>query len=282
MYVFVFLRNQLSQLQKLFLASRTITFRVCKQYIQKSLALLFHQCCIPLWFIFIWTSLIRVFHLPHYLLPTPIDVLQSLIKQGSFIFFQAIPTVLEIFFGFTLSVLLGISIALCMCSFRPLHTLLFPLLLASQVLPVFAIAPVLVLWLGYGIMVKIMTTVFMLFFPITNNFLDGLKQTPETYLNIAKIMNSSSWQILYQIRIPSALPHLASGIRLATAMAPLAAIIGEWVGANQGLGFLLLNANAQMQIDLMFAVLFVLFFLGVLFYFFIDTLLQWALPWSFR
>ena len=97
---------------------------------------------------------------------------------------------------------------------------------------------------------------------------------------MAEIMNSSRWQILLQIRIPAALPNLASGIRLASAMAPLGAIVGEWVGSNQGLGFLLLNANAQMQIDLMFAVLLVIFFLGILLYYLVDTLIKLALPWT--
>lgn len=282
MYVFVFLRNRFNQLQKSFLSPETTALWMSKQHIQKIYALFFHKFCIPFWFILIWASLIRILQLPNYILPTPLEVLQSLINHGSLILLQAFPTLLEIFLGLSLSLILGISIALGMCSFRSLHNFLLPLLLASQALPVFAIAPLLVLWFGYGITAKIITATFMLFFPITNNFLDGLKQTPETYLNIAKMMNSSQRQILYQIRIPYALPHLASGIRLATAMAPLAAIIGEWVGTNQGLGFLLLNANAQMQIDLMFAVLFVIFFLGILLYFLIDTLLKWILPWSFR
>lgn len=284
MYPFVFLRNQLvhgiAQLYAVLSSSWSSKFTASKQLFLKIYPLFFYKICIPIWFIIIWECLIRILHLPNYILPTPLEVLQSLINHAALITSQTLPTLVEILLGLSLAIILGVVIALSMCLFRTLHTFLLPLLLASQALPVFAMAPLLVLWFGYGVTAKIITTTFMLFFPITNNFLDGLKQTPENYLNLAEIMNSSRWQILYQIRIPAALPSLASGIRLATAMAPLGAIIGEWVGSNQGLGFLLLNANAQMQIDLMFAVLAVIFFLGILLYFLVDSLLKLALPWT--
>lgn len=284
MVQFVLLCNQfikgIAQLQNLLSSSWTSKLVASKQLFLKIYPFFFHKFCIPIWFIIIWECLIRILQLPNYILPTPFEVLKSLIDHTTLITSQTLPTLIEILLGLFFGILLGVTIALSMSLFRPLHNFLLPLLLASQALPVFAIAPLLVLWFGYGVTAKIITTTFMLFFPITNNFLDGLKQTPENYLNIAKIMNGSRWQILYQICIPAALPNLASGIRLATAMAPLGAIIGEWVGSNQGLGFLLLNANAQMQIDLMFAVLLVIFFLGILLYFFVDTLLKLALPWA--
>lgn len=284
MLPFILLRHhfskQIAQLHAFFLLPWTSKLSVSQQLFLKIVPLFFHKTCIPLWFIMAWECLIRALQLPNYILPSPLEVLQSLISHAALITLQTVPTLLEVLLGLSLGIIVGVGIALSMCLFRTVHTFLLPLLLASQALPVFALAPLLVLWFGYGVTAKIITTTFMLFFPITNNFLDGLKQTPENYLHLAEIMNSSRWQILYQIRIPAALPHLASGIRLATAMAPLGAIIGEWVGSNQGLGFLLLNANAQMQIDLMFAVLVVIFFLGISLYFLIDHLLKLALPWT--
>lgn len=284
MIALIFLRNRCSntivQLKNLFTSLRNLNFTSNKYLSLKVISLFFHKICIPLGFILAWECLIRMLQLPNYILPSPFDVLQSLINNALLIALQMLPTLAEILLGLFFGIITGIGIALSMCLFRTVHAFLFPLLLVSQALPVFAIAPLLVLWFGYGITAKIITTTFMLFFPITSNFLDGLKQTPENYLNVAKIMNANSWQILYQIRIPAGLTNLASGIRLATAMAPLGAIIGEWVGSNQGLGFLLLNANAQMQIDLMFAVLFVIFFLGILLYSVINRLLKLILPWA--
>lgn len=284
MYPFVLLLNQfnnrIARLQRLLLSVWTLNLPASKQRLLKIYALFFHKICIPFWFILIWDCLIRVLRLPNYILPTPFDVFQSLINHAALITSQTLPTLFEILLGLSFGIILGVSTAISMSLSRTLHAFLLPLLLASQALPVFAIAPLLVLWFGYGITAKVISTTFMLFFPITSNFLDGLKQTPENYLNIAEIMNGHRWQILYQIRIPAALPHLASGIRLATAMAPLGAIVGEWVGSNQGLGFLLLNANAQMNIDLMFAVLAIIFFLGILLYLLVDTFLKLAFPWT--
>ncbi|MFZ0218662.1 MAG: ABC transporter permease [Candidatus Aquirickettsiella sp.] len=281
MYPFVQLRNQfINRMVQLYSLLTTSKLTITKQLFLKLYRLFFHKLCIPIWFIIIWGCLVRILQLPNYILPTPLEVLQSLIHHAALITSQTLPTLLEILLGLSFGIILGVGIAVSMCLFRILHNFLLPVLLVSQTLPVFAIAPLLVLWFGYGVTAKIITTTFMLFFPITNNFLDGLKQTPQNYLNSAEIMNSSRWQMLYQIRIPAALPNLASGIRLATAMAPLGAIIGEWVGSNQGLGFLLLNANAQMQIDLMFAVLATLFFLGILLYCLVDTLLKRAMPWT--
>ena len=284
MVSFLLLRNQLingiAQLLNLLSSSWTSILLASKQLFLRIYPLFLHKFCIPIWFIIIWECLIRILQLPNYILPTPFAILKSLIDHATLITSQTLPTLVEVLLGLFFGIILGVTIALSMSLFRPLHNFLLPLLLASQALPVFAIAPLLVLWFGYGVTANIITTTFMLFFPITNNFLDGLKQTPENYLNMAEIMNSNRWQILYQIRIPAALPNLASGIRLATAMAPLGAIIGEWVGSNQGLGFLLLNANAQMQIDLMFAVLLVIFFLGIILYFLVDTLIKLALPWT--
>jgi putative hydroxymethylpyrimidine transport system permease protein len=284
MYPFIILRNQLNNrmahIQTWLKILWTIKIDTSKRVFLKIYPLLMHKICIPIWFIMIWACLIRFFQLPNYILPAPFEVFYCLISHASLITSHLLPTLVEILLGLSFGIILGLLIAISMCLFRPIHSFLMPFLLASQALPVFAIAPLLVLWFGYGVTAKILTTTFMLFFPITNNFLDGLKQTPDNYLNIAQIMNSSRWQILYQIRIPAALPNLSSGIRIAAAMAPLGAIIGEWVGSNQGLGFLLLNANAQMQIDLMFAVLIVIFFLGIFIYFVVDKLLRMALPWT--
>ncbi|MES2141674.1 MAG: ABC transporter permease [Pseudomonadota bacterium] len=236
---------------------------------------------VTLFLLIVWQCLVTLFKLPPYILPAPLQIISSLIQHAQLISRELIPTLIEtllgLFFGIALGMLLAMSITLS----RTLHTLMLPLLLASQALPIFALAPLLVIWFGYGITAKILTTTLMLFFPITNNFLDGLKQTPQHYLDMAQLMGSSRWQILYQIRFPAALPNLASGIRLATVMAPLGAIIGEWVGSSHGLGFLLLSANAQMQIDLMFAVLFVIILLSISIYFLVDKLLYLATPWLF-
>nr|WP_201258159.1 ABC transporter permease subunit [Piscirickettsia litoralis] len=118
------------------------------------------------------------------------------------------------------------------------------------------------------------------FFPVASNFFDGLKSTPQGYLDLAHTMNANKWRTLWYIRIPKALPQLATGIRIATAIAPIGAIVGEWVGASAGLGFLMLNANARMQISLMFACLFVVILFSLILYSIIDKLLTRFIFWQ--
>ena len=209
-------------------------------------------------FLLAWQSVCILLKLPAYFLPTPIAVGKTLWVQRHLLLTQAGPTILETVLGLGLGIITGASTALLMAYFKPVRWWLMPLLLVSQALPTFAIAPLLVLWLGYGITSKIIVTAFMLFFPVTSNFYQGLKRTPSIWLDYAALQGLSNWQRLWRIQAPAAWPQLANGIRIATAFAPMGAIIGEWVGASKGLGYLMLIANARLQIDLVFASLVVL------------------------
>lgn len=227
-----------------------------------------------------WQLLVSVFHLPPYILPAPILVFQSFPQFFGIIIQQLPPTIIEAGIGFLCSFIFGCIGALTLIYFRPARLWFLPILIVSQALPTFAIAPLFVIWFGYGIASKIATTILMLFFPITSAFYDGLCRTPIGYIELAKTMNASSWQILWRIQVPAALPTLASGLRLAATYAPMGAVIGEWVGSSRGLGFLILNANARMQIDLMFAALLVLIVLTLAFYFIVDYILKLTINWK--
>jgi putative hydroxymethylpyrimidine transport system permease protein len=230
-------------------------------------------------FCLLWQSLIILFAFPSYILPTPAMVLASLSVQYTVIFHHALPTLYEAFMGFLLGSLLGIISAIALHFISALKRFLLPFLITSQALPAFALAPLLVIWFGYGTASKIATCVLVLFFPVTSAFYDGLQRTPKAYLDLAHTMNASRWRILRHIQIPFALPHLASGLRLAAVFAPMGAMIGEWVGSAEGLGFLLLNANAQMKIDFLFAILIVIVVLTLSFYFIVDKLLKRWINW---
>ncbi len=230
-------------------------------------------------FIFLWESLIKIFAFPSYILPSPLAVVTSLWFQKAVILNHALPTLYEAFMGFLLGSLLGIITAIALHFVSTLKRFLLPFLITSQALPAFALAPLLVIWFGYGASSKIATCILVLFFPVTSAFYDGLQRTPPAYLDLAKTMNASRWRILRHIEIPFALPYLASGLRLAAVFAPMGAMIGEWVGSAQGLGFLLLNANAQMKIDFLFAILIMVVVLTLSFYFIIDTLLKRWINW---
>ncbi len=235
---------------------------------------------IALSFLMLWQLIVVFLQLPNYILPSPLEVLAAFKQQSSLIIQQSLPTIIEMLSGLFLAIILGGSLAIAMIFFRPLGAWFLPLLILSQAIPVFAIAPLLVIWFGYGLASKIITTMLMLFFPIASNFYDGLRRVDRGWLELAQTMNARRSRFLLFIAIPAALPSLATGLRVATAMAPMGAVIGEWVGASKGLGFLLLFANARMQIPLMFACLVTLILFAVALYFGVDKLLKILIPWG--
>ena len=232
----------------------------------------------------LWQVVVILGRLPPYLLPGPWAVATSLWRHTGLLLAHASVTALEIVLGMLLGVLLGSASALALGYSRRARRWLLPVLIASQAIPVFAIAPLLVLWLGYGLGSKIAMATLIIYFPVTANFYDGLRHTPRGWLDLARVMlpTPRPWAVLRHIAIPAALPALASGLRVAAAIAPIGAVLGEWVGSSAGLGYLMLHANSRMQIDLMFAALLVLAALAVGLYFTVDAGLRRLLPWQPR
>ncbi|MBI3505476.1 MAG: ABC transporter permease [Proteobacteria bacterium] len=227
-----------------------------------------------------WEALVRATGVPHYILPGPARVATALVERSGFIFENAAITLLEMVLGLVVGVACGAVSALLLAQSRAARRWFLPLVLASQAIPIFAIAPLLVLWFGFGIASKIAAAALIIFFPVTSAFYDGLVRTERGWLDLAHVMGASPFNVLVRLRLPAALPALATGIRVAAAVAPIGAVIGEWVGASAGLGFLMLQANAQMQIDLLFAALFVLAAFAIAFYSAIDALLKRLVPWQ--
>jgi putative hydroxymethylpyrimidine transport system permease protein len=227
------------------------------------------------WQVVVWLSAA-----PHFILPGPARVALAWGANWLLILEHAGITLLEIGLGLALGTVLGCISALMLVYLRPARLWLLPVLVASQAVPVFALAPILVLWFGYGIASKVAMAALIIYFPVAASFFDGLRRTEPGWLDLARTMNGSRWAILRHVRVPAALPALASGLRVATAVAPIGAIVGEWVGSGAGLGYLMLHANARMQIDLMFAALLTLTVFAVALYFSVDALLRRALPWQ--
>lgn len=205
-----------------------------------------------------WQAVVLVFDLPSFILPGPLAVAQSLIGNVSYLAEHAAATASEILIGLLLGLVLGVVTGLVMAMSPSAERLMFPIVLATQALPVFAIAPLLVLWFGFGLASKIIMATLIIYFPITSAFFDGLRRTDPDLLDLGRIAGASPFQSLLHLRLPSALPALSSGLRVGASLAPIGAVVGEWVGSSAGLGFVMLHANGRMQTDLMFAALFIL------------------------
>ena len=230
--------------------------------------------------VLIWQAIVLVTGVPAYILPGPMSVAEAALSHTGPLFEHAMITLLEIVAGLLIGTLLGVSNALVMIASRSLKRWLLPVLVISQAIPVFALAPLLVLWMGYGMSSKIAMAVLIIFFPVTAAFYDGMRRTEPEWLELAQVMNAKPMAIIRHVRIPAALPAFASGLRVATAVAPIGAVVGEWVGSSRGLGFYMLHANARMQIDVMFAALSLLCIVSLTLYFLVDRAMIKIVYWQ--
>lgn len=230
--------------------------------------------------IFLWQMVVLLAAPPPYILPSPAAVgVQALASWDKLVFHGAI-TLSEIVLGLIIGVALGTAAAFVLAIYRKAWLWLLPALVASQALPVFAIAPLLVLWLGFGMASKVAMAVLIIFFPMVSTVYAGLLRVPEDWIHLAQISGATDWAILRHIRWHAARPAFATGLRLSAVAAPIGAVVGEWVGASNGLGFLMLHANGRMESDMMFAAMFLLAGLAVALYVLADRLAKWIVPWA--
>lgn len=228
----------------------------------------------------LWQGAVSLFDIAPFILPGPVRVLSVAVERADILAGHALITLAEILLGLIFGTLLGAASALVMAYFRPARAWLMPILVVSQAVPVFALAPVLVLWFGYGMAPKIAMATLIIYFPVTAAFYDGLRRTEPGWLDLARTMGASRAAVLRHVRLPAALPAFASGLRVAAAVAPIGAVVGEWVGSSAGLGYYMLLMNGRVQTAAMFAALFTLALIAVAIYFTIDAALRRLVAWQ--
>lgn len=204
----------------------------------------------------------------------------AFLRQPGFLFGQALVTFSEMALGLAAGITAGILVAFTIAAIPRLGRLVWPMVLVLQAFPVFVLAPILVLWFGFGMASKVVMTAIIIFFPVASAFTDGLNRTERAILDAASLTKASHWQVLTRLRMPLALPSLISGLRVAAPLAPLGAVIGEWVGASAGLGFVMIQSNARMQTDTMFAAMAILAVMAVLLRLIVDLSTAHLAPWA--
>lgn len=206
----------------------------------------------------LWQGVVWASGVPPFILPGPGRVGASLWANAPLLWEHAQFTAANLGMGLAAGVALGVATALNLALSPGARLLLRPMLIFAQAVPVFALAPIITLWLGYGAGSKIVVVMLVIYFPVTSAFFDGLMRLPAPLNDLAQMMRATPLRRLFLLQLPNALPALASGLRLAVVYAPFAVVIGEWVGSSRGLGYLMLMANGRGQTDLMFAALLVL------------------------
>jgi putative hydroxymethylpyrimidine transport system permease protein len=206
----------------------------------------------------LWQGIVWATGVPHFILPGPARVAAAMGDNAALLAAQAGVTLANLAMGLTAGIALGIASALNLAMSPAARLLLRPLMVFAQAVPVFALAPIVTLWLGYGAPSKVVMVALVTYFPVTSAFFDGLMRLPPDLQDLARQMRARPLRRLMLLQLPHALPALGSGLRLAAVQAPFAVIIAEWVGASKGLGHLMLLSNGRAQTDLMFAALFLL------------------------
>jgi len=224
----------------------------------------------------IWQLVVTLSGVPRFILPGPWLVVQALGANAALLWQNALWSAGNLALGLGVGIFLGIETALLLTLSRRARWLLRPMLVVAQAVPVFALAPVITLWLGYGMPSKIVTIALVTYFPIASALFDRLMALPAGLSDLSHLSGANRWRETLLLRLPHAVPGLISGLRLAVVYGPLAVLIGEWVGSSRGLGHLMLMANGRGQTALMFAALIVLAALSLLLWTAVEVLARWA------
>lgn len=217
---------------------------------------------------------------PGYLLPSPYGILAAFIKSFSELMMHSKVTLYEAFLGLGIGIALGFILSILMDNFKTLYKILYPVLIITQTIPVIAIAPLLVVWMGYGTAPKISLVILVCFFPITIGLLDGFKNADSDAINLLKAMGAGKWQIFKHIKMPFALSGFFSSLKISVSYSIVGAVIAEWVGGNEGLGVFMLRVRRSYKIDEMFAVIFLIVIISLLLMWFVKILEKYLMPWK--
>ncbi len=227
----------------------------------------------------LWEAGVRIGGVPAYLLPPPSAIVGRMAKDWQLLAQHAWVTTGEILAGYLLAIVVSIPLAAVLAQFRLIENALYPLLVASQTIPKVAIAPILVVWFGFGLLPKVLIAFLICFFPIVVDTMIGLRSVPKEVLWLARSMGASQWKTFAKIQFPAALPHIFAGLKVASTLAVVGAVVGEFVAADRGLGYQLIVANGLLDVQLSFAVLVTLSLLGIVLYAIVDVAERAALPW---
>jgi NitT/TauT family transport system permease protein len=229
--------------------------------------------------VLMWEFACYALAIPRYILPAPSAIAIELWKERWLLLAHSVPTLGVITLGFATAIVIGLPLAMLIVWSVPLKLTLYPILVSSQTVPKVAIAPLLVLWLGYGIFPKVLVTFLICFFPITIDAVVGLRSVPTETILLARSTGATAWKTFITIKLPHALPNIFAGLKVAITLAVVGSIVAEFVGADRGLGYVLMMATGNLDTTLLFADLVVLVVLGMGLYLLIESLESAFIPW---
>ena len=213
-----------------------------------------------------WQLIVTTLRISDFILPAPLEILKVTVRFFPQLLRHTWTTTAEILLGFAIGNAVAVAMAVFIVNSRLVERVLYPLIIASQTIPKVAVAPLFLIWFGSGLTPKVVITAIVCFFPTVVNTVQGFRATDERAVDLLRLVAASRRQVFVKLQFPSALPYFFAGLKISIALAVIGAIIGEWVGANSGLGYLIMYSTQTLRTDLMFAALFVVSILGILLY----------------
>lgn len=227
----------------------------------------------------IWELLSRLFNVPLYILPPPSRVLIDLVTHLHILAPASLVTLQPMLVGFAAAVVLGVALALLVVYSKAFEVFFYPLLVVLQIIPKIAIAPLFIIWVGFGLPSKVLLVFLLSFFPVVVNSIVAFKSIEAEVYDLARSYRASRMKIFWRVELPGALPSLFAGFKVAAALSSTAAVVAEFVASDNGLGYLLLNYNGNLNTSMTFAVIIVLSLLGLALYGAVELVERWMIPW---
>ena len=228
----------------------------------------------------IWELIVAVRDVPVYLLPAPSRIAQVFFKKFGILADHSIVTLQEVLIGYAASVVLGVLLAVMIVQWRPFERSVYPLLVTSQTVPKMALAPLFVVWFGFGLVPKVLVVFLIAFFPIVIDSVVGLRTVQPEMLSLAASMGANKIQILRQFRLPSALPSIFAGMKVAITLSVVGAVVGEFIAGDRGLGYLIQLSAYNFQVPLLFGAILMLVAMGMVLFLIIQVAELVFVPWN--
>jgi len=227
----------------------------------------------------LWEVAVRVTGMQPWFLPPPSRVFTALVEMLPLLLKHASYTVLAALTGLTMAVLVALVLAVVMAWSPRIRQGVYPLLVFSQTIPIITIAPLLVIWFGFGILPKVVVVTLVCFFPVAVSMVEGMQSADADMVKLLKVMGASRWQTIRLILIPAALPSFFAGLKIAGTYAMMGAVIGEWLGASNGLGVFMTRASHAYKADSVFAAIIIISLISLLLFALIELISRLTIPW---
>lgn len=228
----------------------------------------------------IWEAVVRLEHVPQYILPGPIQILNTLAGGYELLLIHSLSTLEEALLGFVLAVVIAFATAFMLNNIEWLNRAVYPMLILSQTIPIITLAPLFLIWFGWGLLPKIIVVILVCFFPAVISLLNGLNAVDPDLISLFRSMGASRWAIFNMVKLPVALPAFFSGLKISASYSIMAAVIGEWLGAQQGLGYYMTLSQKSFRVDQVLAAIVIISVLSLMIVKAIDFIEYLLTPWK--